>query len=166
MLIPAIGQATDLTGLDDTVSTRRDGTFDVDASLGTSRPGVFAAGDAASGPASVIEAVAQGNAVARAVDHYLHTGQMPAEKLVTLSGYEVVEQPFNLDDYADAKRPTAPHLSVAERKDCFREVESRMDEHTIQDECKRCLRCDLEWLQEMGLAFQRVPEHAVTEGGR
>jgi len=166
LLIPAIGQATDLTGLDDTVATRKDGTFEVDWSLGTSRPGVFAAGDAASGPASVIEAVAQGNAVARAVDRYLRTGQMPAEKLVTLSGYEVVEQPYNLDDYAEAKRPAAPHLPVAERQGSFQEVESRMDEHTIQEECKRCLRCDLEWLQEMDLAFERVSEHAVTERGR
>ena len=163
VLIPAIGQSPDQgwMGEDAVVEVQRNDTFAVNDALGTSRLGVFAAGDAVLGPATVIQAVAQGNAVARAVDHYLRTGE--TEKLVTLPGYEVIEQPFDLEDYADAHRPEMPELSVEERQGNFREVEMGMDEGTVQEECKRCLRCDLEWLEMMGLAYEAVPERAAVE---
>lgn len=154
ILIPAIGQLPDLAGLDGQVDVRRDNTVAVNDALGTSRPGVFAAGDLVSGPATVVEAVAQGNAVARAVDHYLRTGQV--EAIITRPGYEVVDQPFNLEEYADARPPARPHLAVAERQGNFREVELGLEERAAQEECKRCLRCDLEWLQELGLEFKSV----------
>ena len=32
----------------------------------------------------------------------------------------------------------------------FDEVEMVLDEHSTQEECKRCLRCDLEWLERIG----------------
>jgi NADH-quinone oxidoreductase subunit F len=159
LLIPAIGQSPDLSGLDDRVAARRDNTFEVNDALCTSWPGVFAAGDAVSGPATVVEAVAQGNTVARMVDHYLRTGQ--AGKLVTLPGYEVVDQPFNLDDYADALPPEMPELPIEARRGSFREVELGLDERAAQEECRRCLRCDLEWLEEMQLAFEPVLERLV-----
>jgi NADH-quinone oxidoreductase subunit F len=163
MLIPAIGQSPEVSGLDGQVELQRNRTFAVDDALCTSRQGVFAAGDAVLGPATVVEAVAQGNAVARAVDHYLRTGKV--EKLVTLPGYEVVNQPFNLDDYADARPPKMPELTVEERRGSFREVELGLDEKAIQEECKRCLRCDLEWLEQMGLAFEPVPVREVVDIG-
>ena len=160
VLIPAIGQAPDQSwmGGEAGIELQRNGSFAVNEALGTSRPGVFAAGDAVIGAATVIQAVAQGNAVARVVDHYLRTGTM--EKMVTLTGYEVVEQPFNLEDYGDAQRPDMPELPVEQRRGSFSEVELGMDEGTIQEECKRCLRCDLEWLEMMGLAYESVPERA------
>jgi NADH-quinone oxidoreductase subunit F len=163
VLIPAIGQALDQSwiGEDTEIKLQRNATFAVNEALGTSRPGVFAAGDAVLGPATVIQAVAQGNAVARAVDHYLRTGE--TEKLITLPGYEVIEQPFNLEDYADAQRPEMPELPVEERQANFREVELGMDEGTIREECKRCLRCDLEWLETMGLAYEPMPERKAVE---
>jgi NADH-quinone oxidoreductase subunit F len=176
VLIPAIGQVPDQgwASGEAALELQRDGTFAVSDALCTTRPGVFAAGDVVLGPASVVQAVAQGNAVARAVDRYLATGEM--EKVVTLPSYEageyaVVEQPFNLDDYAEARRPQMPMLPVEERQGHFHEVELGMDEHTVQEECKRCLRCDLEWLEEMGLALEPMAEHECnqrtsTSGGR
>ena len=50
------------------IETTRASTFVVNEAFNTTRPGVFAAGDAVSGPATVIQAVAQGNLVAVAVD--------------------------------------------------------------------------------------------------
>jgi hypothetical protein len=163
VLIPAIGQTPDLAGLgeDAGISIRRDSTFDVDKALCTSRPGVFAAGDAVTGPATIVEAVAQGNAVARQVDHYLRTGQL--EAIITIPGYEVVDQPFNLDDYADALPPAKAELSVEERRGGFREVELGLDERAAREECKRCLRCDLEWIEKMGLAFEPVAERRPVD---
>ncbi|MCR4407900.1 MAG: FAD-dependent oxidoreductase [Anaerolineae bacterium] len=162
MLVPAIGQGIDLSWTDGSgVEANRDTTLVVNDALATTRPGVFAAGDAVSGPATVIQAVAQGNRVAVEVDYYLRTGKV--EKIPVVPGYEVVEQQFNLEDYAEAKRPQMPELPVAERRGNFREVELGMDEDTIREECKRCLRCDLEWLESEGLAFEPVPDHLLVE---
>jgi len=147
VLIPAIGQQPDISCLSDKdeIGTNRNATFAVSDSLCTTRAGVFAAGDAVSGPATVVAAVAQGNQVAIAVDHYLRTGS--TEKVVLLPGYEVIEQPFDVEEYAYAKRPEMPELPVRERVSSFREIELGLDAHTVQEECKRCLRCDLEWLE-------------------
>jgi glutamate synthase (NADPH/NADH) small chain len=55
------------------------GTITRDASFATNVPGVFAAGDAARGQSLIVWAIAEGRAVAAAVDSYL-TGnsQLPA----------------------------------------------------------------------------------------
>jgi hypothetical protein len=158
VLIPAIGQETDLER-EDGLERNRDTTLVVNEAFATAREGVFAAGDVVSGPATVIHAVAQGNKVASAVDHYLRTGRV--EKIITLPGYEVVEQKFNLEDYAEARRPPMPVLPIALRRGNFQEVELGMDGYAIQEECKRCLRCDLEWLEEMGLPLEPRPEKVV-----
>jgi len=158
VLIPAIGQETDLEG-EEELERNRDTTLVVNEALATTREGVFAAGDAVSGPATVIHAVAQGNKVARAVDHYLRTGRV--EKIVTLPGYEVIEQQFNLEDYAEARRPPMRVLSVAQRRGNFQEVELGLGEYAVQEECKRCLRCDLEWLEEMGLPLEPRPDEVA-----
>jgi NADH-quinone oxidoreductase subunit F len=158
VLIPAIGQETELEG-EDGLARNRDTTLVVSEALATTREGVFAAGDAATGPATVVHAVAQGNQAARAVDHYLRTGRV--EKIVTRPGYEVVEQRFDPEDYAEARRPAIPVLPVAQRRGNFEEVELGLDEHAVQEECKRCLRCDLEWLEEMQLPQERQPERFV-----
>ena len=55
-----------------------------------------------------------------------------------------------------AHRPAMPEISVAQRVGNFREVELGYDEHTAQEEAKRCLRCDLEWLDWMGIARPQV----------
>jgi NADH-quinone oxidoreductase subunit F len=164
VLISAIGQETELDA-DATPEIARnpESTFAVNAALATTREGVFAAGDAVTGPATVVNAVAQGNEVARAVDHYLRTGQV--EKLVTAPGYQVVEQRFDVQQYVQATRPPVPMLPLAGRRGSFAEVEQSWDERTVQEECKRCLRCDLEWLLEMQLPPQAQPERMVGSVG-
>jgi NADH-quinone oxidoreductase subunit F len=160
ILISAIGQETELD--EDAarkIARNPESTFAVSEALVTTREGVFAAGDAVTGPATVVNAVAQGNEVARAVDHYLRTGQV--EKLVTMPGYQVVEQRFDLQQYAEATRPPIPMLPLAQRRGSFAEVEQNWDERTVQEECKRCLRCDLEWLIEMQLPQEAQPERVV-----
>jgi NADH-quinone oxidoreductase subunit F len=162
VLISAIGQETDLEG-EDGFEVNPDSTLVVNEALATNRKGVFAAGDAVTGPATVIHAVAQGNKVAREVDYYLRTGR--TERLVTLPGYDVVEQKFNPEDYAEAKRPPTPVLSIQQRRGNFAEVEQRLEEHAVQEDCKRCLRCDLEWLEEMQLPPEPQPERLVGSIG-
>ncbi|UCC63204.1 MAG: FAD-dependent oxidoreductase, partial [Anaerolineae bacterium] len=162
VLIPAIGQEPDLIWRDgdSIIEIGRGGTCVVNEALATTRPGVFAAGDFALGPATVVEAVGQGNRVADAVAHYLRTGRV--ELVAVRPAYEIVEQQFDLEQYAEAARPQTREIPVGERRGNFREVELLFDEETIQEECKRCLRCDLEWLEATGLAHVPVPERLLV----
>ena len=158
VVIPAIGQTTDTAWMQDTgISATRSSTFEVNEALATTRPGVFAAGDAVSGPATVVEAVAQGNQVAVAVDHWLKTGEYAKPRFETPR--PDIAQIYNLDDYANARRPHVPELDLYERDGSFAEVELGFDERTVREEARRCLRCDLEWLDYMKIARPQV----VTE---
>jgi NADH-quinone oxidoreductase subunit F len=151
IFIAAIGQASDLEGLqgDKTISVKSDTTLVVGANLMTTREGVFAAGDLTLGPATVIEAVDQGNKVAVTVDAFLK-GQ-PVERIKFVTPCEEIPQLFTMDDYAEAKRPVIRKLAVEKSTQCFEEVEAGFEEQIAREECKRCLRCDLEWLRSMGL---------------
>jgi hypothetical protein len=93
-------------------------------------------------------AVAQGNEVAVAVDAYLRGKEVATPRFV--SDYHAIPQIFNVEDYAEARRPVMPLLSVAERFRSVEEVELGLDEATTRAECRRCLRCDLEWLSTAG----------------
>ncbi len=143
VVILAIGQMPDLSALNgDAPQVNRNRTFKVSRSLQTSRPGVFAAGDAVLGPATVIEAVAQGNQAALAVDEYLQDGH-PQSKADWLA-YGSVERTYNMEDYAETKRAEMPVRAPEQRSRSFEEVELGFTEHAACVEAKRCLRCDLE----------------------
>jgi len=148
-LLPAIGQVPDLSWMESGALLTGSGqTFAVDGSLATSRPGVFAAGDAVSGPATIVQAVAQGNTVAAAVDVWLRTGKTQRVRFETPR--HDIPLVHDLAQYAETRRAINPKLSVAERERTFREVELGLDERTAQQEARRCLRCDLEWLDAVG----------------
>ena len=73
-IISVIGQSRLIETFESLGIRTRDGVVDVDASLQTSRPGVFAAGDCifekGSREAMVVEAAEQGKIAARAIDAY------------------------------------------------------------------------------------------------
>ncbi len=150
VIVPAVGQTTDTSWMQKAgIQATRGSTFVVGEAYQTSRGGVFACGDAVSGPATVIEAVAQGNLVAVVVDHWLKTGEYRRPKYDTPR--LDVAQLYNLEDYASAVRPHVPELALENRAGTFKEVELGFTEHTAREEARRCLRCDLEWLDYMKL---------------
>lgn len=148
LLVPAIGQ---ITWVDDkSMSLHREGTLEAGKSFELHVPGLFAAGDAVVGPGTVVQAVAHGNQVAAAVDAWLTTGRL-SEVFYRPKRHDI-PQLFNLEDYAAARRPIPVMLPPDKRSshNCFDEIEGVLDERTVQEECKRCLRCDLEWLVRIG----------------
>jgi NADH-quinone oxidoreductase subunit F len=146
VVIPAIGQEPDkLCVLEAGLETNRNSTLKVGPSLATTRPAVFAAGDAVSGPASVIEAVAQGNRVAKEVDLYLATGSR-AKVDIPLEA-RIPPLTWNMEEHSETPRLHATLAPVAARAGSFAEVELPASESEIRRECRRCLRCDLEWGQ-------------------
>ena len=156
VVIPAVGQGVDLSCLNgDAPETNRDSTFRVNEHLATSREGVFAAGDAVLGPATVIQAVAQGNQVALAVDAYLRG--KPVVNARQMTPYRTAELTYKLEDYAEARRASMPMQEPAARAHNFNEVELGFAEEAAREEARRCLRCDLEYEEYM--ASQRGEEN-------
>ncbi len=156
IIIPAVGQTTELDWLtDNSLETVRASTFRVGEALETTLPGVFAAGDAVLGPASVIDAVSQGNKVAIAVDSWLSTGQLG--RVLYRPTLHPIPQTVNILDYAEARRPHPNYIPLEWRRlGGFAEVEHGFDEVTAQEEARRCLRCDLEWMQRVGVQIPVV----------
>ena len=143
-IIPAIGQIPDIPdalGVNISGSNRIQITPD---SLLTSREGVFAGGDAVSGPASVIEAIAAGRQASISIDKYLGGSGIINETLAPPEDLAV------LPEIKEGERLRAPMplLSVSQRISSFHEVELGYDEDTAIEEAKYCLMCDLEEREE------------------
>jgi NADPH-dependent glutamate synthase beta subunit-like oxidoreductase len=143
-VIFAIGQALDRTLIEnDGLELTKRGTIKVSPeNLETTHEGVFAGGDAASGPASVIEAIATGRKAASSIDEYLGGDGEIEESLIEkeeLSPYLGKEEGF-----AGKERIEAPLVSIEERvKSLDKKVELCLTEEQAIEEAKRCLRCDL-----------------------
>jgi hypothetical protein len=109
----------------------------------TGREGVFAAGDAVTGPNTVIDAIAAGKKVAGVIDRYLHGKPLavPAEPCLPSRHIEPAEQ----TEEKTPPRVVLPRVSLDERRTSFVEVEAVMTEGDAVREAGRCLRCDLEF---------------------
>ncbi len=115
------------------------GTIQVVAdTLATGKDGVFAGGDAVSGPASIIEAIAAGRQAAISIDSYL--GGKGAIEEVLVTPQKVATYRLALPIVNRVNIPTRP---VDERLRDFSEVELNLDEQSAVEEAKRCLWCDL-----------------------
>jgi len=139
-VIAAIGQmpeAPDKFGL----PLVRGNTFQVDRdTLATPREGVFAGGDAVTGPAIVIEAIAAGRQAAISIDKYLGGSGVIEE---TLASPEELPALPEMEE-GEKHRIPIPALALSERLSSFAEVEISLEEEVAIEEAKRCLRCDLE----------------------
>ncbi len=143
VVIPAIGQGSDIDCAQGCgVEFNRDSTVKVTRHLGTDRQGVFACGDVVLGPATVVEAVAQGNRVAQTVDEYLMGGKAaPKEDWLD---YTTVDLGWTMEDYAETPRVAVPVQAPDVRRRNWQEVELGFSEQACRENCKRCLRCDIE----------------------
>ena len=148
-VIAAVGQALDAeTVLGGVPVELRNGWFDVERNTGaTNVEWVFSGGDAATGPASVVEAVGAGERAAVAIDKYL-TGEEHAfwRRQIAVDTY------FDPDaDPLPTPRAGVKCLDPEARACTFDEVELSWDMETACAEAKRCLRCD----------YGKVPVSAV-----
>jgi len=140
-VIMAIGQRLDMTGLMGNVKLMlNDRKFvAVDPVTGaTSIPGIFAGGDCADGPSSVVEAIAAGEKAAVGIDFHL-TGENHA-----FWRYEkVTETDYDVDAEVSAEpRAEVRQIPVERRKHNFEEVELPWTEAVAMAQARRCLRCD------------------------
>jgi NADH-quinone oxidoreductase subunit F len=138
-IIAAIGQRPQIPNQLN-LAIGRGNVIEVDPdTLATSRQGVFAGGDAVTGPASVIEAIAAGRQAAVSIDKYLG-GRGDIEE--TLAPPEEAATP--LEESEEKRRPQMPTLPVKQRLGGFGQVELGYSDEMAVEEAGRCLRCDLE----------------------
>jgi formate dehydrogenase beta subunit len=140
-VIFAVGQRPDVPpGFEVDLSAR--GVIELDPfTLSAGRKGIFAAGDAVSGTASVIKAIASGRKTAAAVDRSLggdgETGAKPAAAAVP--GNNIGRR----DGFAGLERRAAARAAPEERLKSFCPVEASLAEDAALAEAERCLQCDL-----------------------
>lgn len=109
------------------IMTERYGGFD-------NIPGVFAGGDCASGPASVIKAIAAAKVVAANIDEYL-------------GFHHIISCDVEIPEPRLSDREPCGRVEITEREACsrvcdFEGVENCMTEAEAKQESHRCLRCD------------------------
>ncbi len=141
-LITAIGQAPQISE-DFHLRLGRGSTIQVDpVTLTTNRAGVFAGGDAVTGPATVTEALASGRQAAFRIDDYLHHRYPLPEKEAkeTLSGELGTE---TIEMIKKIERLEPPLLPPEARTKEFKPVELIYNWETAVDEARRCLRCGM-----------------------
>jgi len=136
-VIMAIGQRVDQAMVPGDLGYTRWGTLTVDEeTLATGIDGVFAAGDAVTGPDTVIGAVAGGKEAAISIDRYLRGEDMKADRPKKRASVEDVDKK-GIKKHA---RQQQTMLEV-EKRDATAEVEFGFDEEAAVLEAKRCLNC-------------------------
>ena len=146
VVISAIGQKVDqvcMGELKEMGWTRR-GTFDVNmVTMETAVKGVFAAGDAVTGPATVIEAIGGGKRAAEAIDRYLHGIPQPQMPPVPVRRRREAYLEVPASTKMVIKRPVMDMLNLDRRRTTFQQVELGYTENMVREEARRCLRCDI-----------------------
>ncbi|KYK30433.1 MAG: hypothetical protein AYK23_01080 [Candidatus Proteinoplasmatales archaeon SG8-5] len=168
-VILAIGQSTDLNFAEGINSAR--GTIQIDNDLRTNTTGIYAGGEAARGPSSVIQAVADGASAASQIDRFLGGD---GNIYPTYTEHSALKAKIGSNDgFANLSRRDVPKRPIEERKKAFDAVEIGYSEDEAQGEANRCLRCDLRldilpvtlppdrWLE---LNEENVAEVPATEG--
>ncbi|MBP8645250.1 MAG: FAD-dependent oxidoreductase [Syntrophobacteraceae bacterium] len=168
ILIPAIGQTPDSTFLVESegVKLTRWGTIEADEiTFATSRPGVFAGGDAQTGPWVAIGAVAAGREAAISISRYLkgedlRAGREPKGK-VSQENFRPIPE-----DVETSPRAEMPTISMSKRKASFAEVELGLTEEQALAEARKCLNCMIccECLQCVEACLAKAIDHQM-EGG-
>jgi NADPH-dependent glutamate synthase beta subunit-like oxidoreductase/ferredoxin/Flp pilus assembly protein TadD len=149
----AVGQEAALDYLRGTTAVHRTrrGLIEVDReTLATSMPGVYAGGDAAFGPRTVIEAVADGKRAARSIHRHLATGS----RLQVHFRFEAIHprSACAAPDYDTIPRESPPCTAVG-RRTGISEVEGVYDDDQAVRQAQRCLACHVQTIYDGSLCI-------------
>jgi NADH-quinone oxidoreductase subunit F len=145
MVIAAIGQVPDCSFLPKDIPVTKWNTIEVNSGGETQTPvtGVFAGGDAVTGAATVIKAIAAGKEAAREIDAFIQ--ERNGEPSYRAPEEERIDIPQVIDEEVQEQPQTRmPEMEGGERKGSFEEVELGYPEEEALKESMRCLRCDME----------------------
>lgn len=120
----------------------RGGTIEADPyTLATSRPGVFAAGDAVTGPAMLIDAAGAGRRAAESIARYLRGEDLAAGRTLVADPRSIQHLPVDLAGRPIARRAAETRLAPAERRTRYDEVLAPLSPEQAVAEAKRCMSC-------------------------
>ncbi|MFC1846169.1 FAD-dependent oxidoreductase [Chloroflexota bacterium] len=137
-IISSIGQAIDIPE-NYNLDLGRGNVIKVNNDMATNLKGVFAGGDVVTGPASVIQAIAQGRQAAASMDKYLGGDGNIEESLVDV---ETPDAWFGRDeDFIDWHKVSMPCIDNKKRLSGFAEVETGYSKDAAIEEARRCLKC-------------------------
>ena len=141
-VVVAVGQQSEANCLPPTILDEHGRRVQVDpVTLETRIPGVFAGGDVATGPASVIEAVGAGRRAAVSIDRYLQGKDLRSDREP-----EVEETTWVRDPAKITKKPeryTIAHTDVGRVKVSFEDADKLLasTKQAAMLEARRCLQC-------------------------
>lgn len=139
LIVSAIGQRVNAENVKELGVTNK-GTIAVNANtFETSVPGIFAGGEAVTGPKIAIEAIAQGKNAARVIDSYLKGEIKPVANPCLIE-----QEDLTPEDFADREKQPREHQKVLPakiRKISFGAISETFDEETAVREASRCLEC-------------------------
>ncbi|MBW1983304.1 MAG: FAD-dependent oxidoreductase [Deltaproteobacteria bacterium] len=125
-----------------TFSLTKKGTILTDGSMRTSIPGIYAAGDAVTGPSTVVDAMASGRRSAKAVHLQLnHAKEFPVEIKIKTERPADIDFPKIPQNIPSLARSIMPELQSARREGNFMEVAMGLSESQVASETARCLQC-------------------------
>ncbi|MEE8365552.1 MAG: FAD-dependent oxidoreductase [Gammaproteobacteria bacterium] len=150
VIIFSVGQKAGLAFIPEDAGVRLTAWGEVDvlshSTYATDRPGVFAAGDAVTGTAFVIDAVASGHKVATAMQHYLRgedmEGAEPEYPIATFTQEELDARVLK-GELVPTPRVKFSTLSVEDRIGNFIEVDQVYTDEEAMAEAARCLNCGI-----------------------
>jgi formate dehydrogenase major subunit len=162
-VIAAIGQSVDCSALaSQNITLTKWGVAANPATLATNLEGVFAGGDAVSGPDLAVRAVAAGKLAAASIHQFL-TGQKvtgtPELVSVMMQRLGEDELAVMLRGIEQIPRASMPHLDLERRRTTFEEVELGFSAEAASTEARRCMRCGC------GKAIPCRLRHYATEYG-
>ncbi len=131
VVISAIGQQVDLSSLGTLgeLAISKYNLLTVNGStMETSVPGVFAGGDAVTGPATVIEAVAAGRKAAQSIHCYLRGLPLTEPLILPRRPRAAPVMPISAEEKSRPLRSDMPEIEVTRRKAGFDEVELGLGE--------------------------------------
>ncbi|MGA7272719.1 MAG: FAD-dependent oxidoreductase, partial [Acidimicrobiia bacterium] len=146
VIISAIGQQVnaDCMAFVEGLNWTRRQTISVKmATMETSLEGIFAAGDAVTGPATVIEAIGGGKRAAESIDRWLSGIPQPSMPPVPTRRRRADYLEVPAITKMTLKRPDMPLLNIDRRRTTFQQVELGHTENMVREEARRCLRCDI-----------------------
>lgn len=145
VVIAAIGQAPEAPFIGKDVETSERGNRiaarDPDT-LATSHPGIFAGGDAVTGPATAVAAIAAGKRAAWGIDHYLREDSESTLESAEPGDGQEISGPV-IEKTTRFSRCGNTRLAVGGRLSGFDEVVSVFSDDQAVEEALRCLHCHL-----------------------
>ncbi|MBN1653860.1 MAG: FAD-dependent oxidoreductase [Deltaproteobacteria bacterium] len=145
-IIAAIGQAVDHRWIgqsSESVVSKRGLVIADPLTLATSIPGLFAGGDAVTGPWTVTGAMEQGERAAISIDLLLNGKDPSVGRTRKEEPSFDVPPPATLEP-VDRSRCKIREVAASKRISSFIEVSNCLSEKAAIAEAERCLRCDLE----------------------